>query len=146
MEFWSVILYNTNGYYNTVCMFCAFLLPLGTEAGIILECHFTEFSLCLINPVRVAQVLYSERCINEETLDKMETLEDTLDEKKTILLIALHTAISSDHKKLKALATVLSQFEEAKRLSERIISEYGKNHVHYYVVQLIDVFSSKVSE
>ena len=127
-------------------MFCAFLLPLGTEAGIILECHFAEFSQCLINPVRVAQLLYSERCINEKTLDKMETLEDVLDEKKTTLLTALYTAISSDHKMLKALATVLSQFEETKLLSERIISEYGKKSCALLVVQLIDVFSSKVSK
>ena len=82
-----------------------------------------------INPVKVSQLLFSERCIFEETLDKMETLKGTLDEKKTTLLSAIHTTISSDHKKLKALATVLSKFEETKTLSERIISEYGKRSI-----------------
>ena len=86
-------------------------------------------SQCLINPVKASQLLFSEKCINEETLDKIETLEGLVDEKKTTLLSAIHMAISSDHKKLKVLATVLSKFEETKQLSERIISEYGKNYI-----------------
>ena len=88
-----------------------------------------EMSQSLINPVKVSQLLFSERCISEETLDKMESLKDTQDEKKTTLLSAIHTAISSDHKKLKMLATVLSNFKEMKTLSERIISEYGKRTI-----------------
>ena len=86
-------------------------------------------SQCLINPVKVSQLLFSERCISEKTLDKMESLKGTHDEKKTTLLSAIHTAISSDHKKLIVLATVLSKFEEMKTLSERIISEYGKRTI-----------------
>ena len=104
---------------------------LNTEATGILQCHTGTLSWSLINPVKVSQFLFSERCINEETIDKMETLEGSLDEKKTTLLSAIHTAVSSDHKKLKVLATVLSKFEETKILSERIISEYGKNFTHY---------------
>ena len=88
-----------------------------------------EMSQSLINPVQVSQLLFSERCISEEILDKIETLKGTLDEKKTTLLSAIHTAISSDHKKLKVLATVLSKFEEMKTLSERIISEYGERTI-----------------
>ena len=75
----------------------------------------------------MSQLLFSERCISEATLDEMEILKRSLDEKKTTLLSAIHTAISSDHKKLKVLATVLSKFEETRGLSERIISEYGKS-------------------
>ena len=60
----------------------------------------------------------------------METLEVGLDEKKTTLLSAIHTAISSDQKKLKVLATVLSNFEETKKKSETIIDEYGKRHIN----------------
>ena len=86
-------------------------------------------SQCLINPVKVSQLLFSERCISEETLDKMESLQGTHDEKRSTFLSAIHTAISSDHKKLKTLATVLSKFEETKILSERIISEYGKRAI-----------------
>ena len=75
----------------------------------------------------MSQLLFSERCISEETLDEMETSEESLDYKITTLLSAIHAAISSDHKKLKDLATVLSKFEETQGLSERIISEYGKS-------------------
>ena len=92
-----------------------------------LQSYLIILSQCLINPVKVSQLLFSERYISEETLDKMETLEGPLDEKKTTLLSAIHTAVSSDHKKLKVLATVLSKFEETQGLSERIISEYGKS-------------------
>ena len=84
-------------------------------------------SQCLINPVKVSQLLFSKRCISEATLDKMETLEGVLDEKKTTLLSAIHTAVSSDDKKLKLLASVLSKFKETTLLSEKIMSEYGES-------------------
>ena len=89
-----------------------------------LQNYVTEMSQCLINPVIVSQFLFSEGCISEITLDKMETLEATLDEKKTTLLSDINTAISSsDHKNLKALATVLSKLEKTKHLPERVISK-----------------------
>ena len=94
-----------------------------------LQSFIREISQSQINPVKVSQLLFSERCISEETLDKMESLKGTPDEKKTTLLSAIHTALSSDHKKLKVLTTVLSKFEETKTLSERIISEYGKRSI-----------------
>ena len=94
-----------------------------------LQSFIEEISQSQISLVKVSQLLFSERCINEETLDKMESLKGSLDGKKTTLLSAIHTAISSDHKKLKVLATVLSKFEETKTLSERIISEYGKKSI-----------------
>ena len=102
---------------------------LANEATAILQCHTDTLLQCLINPVKVSQLLFSEKYINEETLDKMESLQCSPDEKKTTLLSAIHTAISSDHKKLKVLATVLSKFKETKMLSERIISEYGKKPI-----------------
>ena len=97
----------------------------------MIQTYIDELSKCLINPVNVSQLLFSEKCISKETLDEMETfeVEDILDEKKTTLLSAIHTVISSDHKKLKAVATVLSKFKEMKTLSERIISEYGKRTI-----------------
>ena len=98
-----------------------------------LQSFIEEISRSQINPVKVSQLLFSKRCINEETLDKMESLQGSPDGKKTTLLSAMlsavHTVISSDHKKLKVLATVLSKFEETKMLSKRIISEYGKRSI-----------------
>ena len=99
------------------------------EVTAILQTYIDTLSQCLTNPVKVSQLLFSEKYISEATLDEMETLERSLDEKKTTLLSAIHTAISSDHKKLKVLTTVLSKFEETKMLSERIISEYGKRSI-----------------
>ena len=104
---------------------CLFLVKEDT-----LQSFIVEMSQCLINPVKVSQLLFSERCISEETLDKIESLQRSPDEKKTTLLSAIHTAISSDHKKLNVLVTVLSKFEETKTLSERIINEYGKSQLN----------------
>ena len=109
-----------------VIIFITGMDSLSTEAVIILYHHNDTLSQSMINPVKVSQLLFSERCINEDTLDKMESLQGSPDEKKTTLLSAIHTAISLDHKKLKVLATVLSKFEETKMLSERIISEYSE--------------------
>ena len=98
-----------------VCVIIFLIIGLdssATEATIILWCHTEPLSQSLINPVKVSQLLFSERCISEATLDKMERPEGTLDEKKTTLLSTVHVALSSDHKKLKILATVLSMFEE----------------------------------
>ena len=88
-----------------------------------------ELSQSLIDPVNVSQLLFSVRCISEETLDKMESLQRSVDEKKRTLLSAIQTAIYSDYKKLIVLATVLSKFEETKVLSQRIISKCGKRPI-----------------
>ena len=94
-----------------------------------LQKYVTDMLQCLINPVKVSQLLFSKGYISEITLDKMETLEGTLDEKKTTLLSDLNTAISSsDRENLKELATLLSMWDD---LPERIISKYGKNVTHY---------------
>lgn len=98
------------------------LVPAIEEA---VEVIFTTDSLNLILPVKVAQLLYSEICINETVLDEIETLESPLDDKKTSLLTAIQTAVSSDYKKVKIVAAVLSKFEKTNDLSDRIINIYG---------------------
>ena len=60
--------------------------------------------------VKVSQVLFSVECVCETTLDEIETLGVSVDEKKTTLLSGIYTSVSSDHNKLKALVTVLSKF------------------------------------
>ena len=54
----------------------------------------------------MSQLLFNEKCISEAILNEMETL-DSLVDKKTTLLSAVHTTISLDHKKLKVVAIVL---------------------------------------
>ena len=96
------------------------------EASGILQHYYTALSQALIYPVQVSQLLYSERCISEITLDEVETLESPLDDKKTTLLTAVSTTVSLDHQMLKVLATALSKFEEMQLLGDNIRSEYGE--------------------
>ena len=107
------------------------VLEVPNEASTILQHYYTALTQSLIYPVKVSQLLYSERCISERTLDDIETLESSADNKKTILLTAVHTAISSDHKNLKTFATVLSKFEETRALANKLCHEYGKYYILY---------------
>ena len=93
----------------------------------ILQHYYTGLSQALIYPVQVSQLLYSERCISETTLDEVETLESSLNDKKIALLTAISTAVSSDHRKLKMLATTLNKFEEMRSIAHAILSKCGKN-------------------
>ena len=74
------------------------------------------------NPVKVSQLLYSERCIDKTILDKAEALEGSLYDKRTLVL----EAVSEDHKKFKVLVTVLSKFDETRGLAESILSDHGE--------------------
>ena len=103
------------------------VLEVPNEASTILQHYYTALTQSLIYPVKVSQLLYSERCISEITLDEVETLENSVDIKKTTLLTAIHTAVSLDHLKLKVFATVLSKFEEMRSLGSKLLSTFGKN-------------------
>ena len=74
------------------------------------------------NPVKVSQLLYSERCITETTLNEVESLEGSLYDKRTLVL----KAVSADHKNFKVLLTVLSKFDETRGLAESILSDHGE--------------------
>ena len=84
----------------------------------------------LIYPVEIAQLLYSERCISEVTLDEVERLEGSLENKMTTLLSAIHTAVSFDHQNIKVFGTVLSKFEEMRSLGNEVITLYGKSKIY----------------
>ena len=88
----------------------------------------------LIYPVQMSQLLYSERCISEAILDEMETLEVSVDNKRTTLLSAIRTAVSSDHKNIKVLAKVLSKFEDTKELADKLLNQYSKYYYTHNVV------------
>ena len=49
--------------------------------------------------------------------------------RKQLLLCTIRTATSSNHLKLKVLATVLSKFEEMMLLSEGISNEYSERSI-----------------
>lgn len=84
----------------------------------------------LIYPVEIAQLLYSERCISEVTLDEVERLDESLENKMTTLLSAIHTAVSFDHQNIKVFGTVLSKFEEMRSLGNEVLTLYGKNKIY----------------
>ena len=79
----------------------------------------------------MSQVLYSEGFISEVILDEVETLDGSDDNKRMTLLSAVCTAVFSDHKNIKVLAKMLSEFAETKELSDKLLSEYGKFSVLY---------------
>ena len=105
----------------------------------------------LVSPVQVSQLLYCKRCINEATLDEMERIDQgrSLDDKKTTLLTAIQEAVSSDYRKLKDIATVLSDVEQTRHIGRKIVTKYGKalNIVmSYYLVMNIIMIEEKISQ
>ena len=94
----------------------------------ILQRHIHSLNEGLVSPVQVSQLLYNKRCISEATLDEMERIDQSrsLDDKKTTLLTAIQETVSSDYRKLKDIATVLSDVEKTRDIANRIMTEYGK--------------------
>ena len=88
------------------------------------EQHINELSQSLF--VQVSQILFSRRCISETILDEIETLEGTLDEKKTTLMSAVNTEVSLDPKILQVLGIVLTKFKEMTSIGNSILNMYGK--------------------
>ena len=107
------------------------MLEVSNDASTILQHYYTALSQSLIYPVDVSQLLYSERCISERTLDEIETLESSPDNRKTILLTAVRAAVSLDHVMLKVFATVLSKFDETRVLANKLFSEYSEYYILY---------------
>ena len=94
-----------------------------------LQRYLNALSQAPFSPIEVSQLLYSENCINERVLDEMETLEVSIENKKTTLLNTIGTLVSLDHKKLRTIASVLSKIEETKTVTDTILGEFGKNNL-----------------
>ena len=99
-----------------------------TEAVSILQMNIQSLNEALVSPVQVSQLLYCKRCISEATLDEMERIDESrsLDDKKTTLLTALKETVSSDYRKLKDIATVLSDVDQTRDIANEMMTEYGK--------------------
>ena len=85
----------------------------------------------------MSQLLYCKRCISEATLDEMERIDHSrsLVDKKTTLLTAMQETVSSDYRKLKDIATVLSDIEETKDIANEMMTKYGEAIiVNFYFV------------
>ena len=103
-------------------------VPLSDEAIYILQDHVPSLKEAFVCPVQVSQLLYSKGCISEATLDKMEGIDQSrlLADKKTTLLTAIQETVSSDYRKLKYIATVLSDVEETRDIAKKILTECGR--------------------
>ncbi|XP_019860406.1 PREDICTED: uncharacterized protein LOC109588730 [Amphimedon queenslandica] len=103
--------------------------PPSTEAVSILQKNIQSLNEALVSPVQVSQLLYSKRCISEATLDEMEKIDQgrSLDDKKTTLLTAMKETVSSDHRKLKDIATVLSDVEKTRDIGKEMVTKYEEN-------------------
>ena len=82
----------------------------------------------LVSPVQVSQLLYCKGCISEATLDEMERIDQSrsLDDKKTTLLTAMKETVSTDYRKLKDIATVLSDVKQTRDIANEMMTKYGK--------------------
>ena len=78
--------------------------------------------------------------MNEDTLDEMKRTDQSrsLDDKKTALLTAIHKTVSSDYRKLKDIATVLSDVEETRDLANKIMTEYAGKIMN--IVLLLSIY------
>ena len=92
-----------------------------------------------VSPVQVSQLLYSKGCISEGTLDEMERIDQSrsLDDKKTILLTTIQETVSIDYRKLKDIATVLSDVEETRDIANRIMTEYDGKIMNIVLLLLV---------
>uniref|UniRef100_A0A1X7SS75 Death domain-containing protein n=1 Tax=Amphimedon queenslandica TaxID=400682 RepID=A0A1X7SS75_AMPQE len=106
--------------YEATCV------PPSTKAVSILQRNSQSLNEALVSPVQVSQLLYCKRCISEATLDEMERMDQgrSLDDKKTTLLTAIQETVSSDYRKLKDIATVLSDVEETRHIGNEIMTKY----------------------
>ena len=102
--------------------------PPSTEAVSILQRNIQSLNEALVSPVQVSQLLYCKRCISEATLNEMERIDQrrSLDDKKTTLLTAMQETVSSDYRKLKDIATVLSDVEQTRDIANEIMTKYGR--------------------
>uniref|UniRef100_A0A1X7TEG0 Death domain-containing protein n=1 Tax=Amphimedon queenslandica TaxID=400682 RepID=A0A1X7TEG0_AMPQE len=100
--------------------------PPSTEAVSILQRNIQSLNEAVVSPVQVSQLLYCKRCISEATLDKMERIDQrrSVDDKKTTLLTGMQETVSSDYRKLKDIATVLSDVKETRDIANEIMTKY----------------------
>ena len=97
--------------------------------SILQHCHssFVQSLTSSSLVISISQLLYAEECINEKTLDELESPKMSLDDKKASLLTAVCTTVSSvDYRKLNVIATVLSKFGETKLIANSISSNWSK--------------------
>ena len=103
----------------------------------ILGRHINDLST--INPVELAQLLYSRYCIvDDDILDKMESVTVPLEQRRDNLMSALLVDVRENHRNLLLLADLLPQLTEDQSLSAQLSTEYSKYIIikYYYILEL----------
>ena len=126
VSYWSLTSLHMTCSMLTICL--SLDIPPSTKAVLILQRNIQSLNEALVSPVQVSQLLYCKRCISEATLDEMERIDQSrsLDDKKTTLLTAMQETVSSDYRKLKDIATVLSDVEETRDMANEMMTKYGR--------------------
>lgn len=94
-------------------------------------------SLYGVNPVKLAQLLYSRYCIVEDhILDGMESITVPLEQRQDNLVNDLLAGVKVCHQNLLLLANLLPELTIDKSLSDQLLKEYGNiiifSFKHYF--------------
>ena len=65
----------------------------------------------------------------KRTLDEVESVDTSLEDKKRALMASLYSRVSTDHMKLHELATVLDEFKETRSVANSIINDYSERSI-----------------
>ena len=86
-----------------------------------------HIDLSTINPVELAQLLYSGYCIVDDAiLDKMESVTVPLEQRRDSLMSALLVGVRENHRNLLLLADLLPKLTKDQSLSTQLSNEYSK--------------------
>jgi hypothetical protein len=95
-------------------------------ASNILRSHYGALTQSMIHPVRIAQMLYGERIIDDNTLNIVECFSYSLSDRKTALLKALRNAIRLNNQHLEVFTAILQRDTETVPIATAIIKDYKK--------------------
>ena len=111
-----------DGYVRkSLLLFSSFLIEFSTPVCQMLQKHTDRFSPLTL-PVEIVNMLYTERVISKETLDKVNRLGGVLGDGP---LRALCTTVYEEPNKLKFFASVLLKSEQTVVVAKDILKEYG---------------------
>ena len=104
-------------------------------ASDILRCHYGTLSQSLQYPIRVAELLCSERVISQTTLFNVKTTAQSRSEKEATYLVlkAVRHAVHVNYHHLEVFVNVLLKFASNVPCANVILKDYGKyKNVSYY--------------
>ena len=96
------------------------------KAKELLRQHYDIVFQVILYPKNVATMLYKEKVISEETMEKVTTLKGDVTEQKRELFRAIRAIIAVDHKMLKIFASVLKLYTESTKIGMKLLRHYGE--------------------